>query len=473
MPRLGRFAVVLACCGLVALPGAALGSWSVVLDLNAHPRATPELVGDRAGGAVLAWVDFADGGPGVPMEPSAKGLLKAVRRASGDVGFGAVEMPAGRSSNVRVVSSASDGAGGIGLAWRAGENSSDAKLRVAIGTTQRGLDEPVTLSGLGVLPRSEAQPGGDPNARPAVAISRHGEALVAWLARARSGCGYLVRASVRTAGGRFSRGRAVSASCGRAANPRVALGPDGSGAIAWDAGPNCPAVLRSCAHEIITLRVTAGRIGQRAAVTRRAAPYAPALAIGENGPIYAWTEFLASSGSSFRGKPYARVTDTSGRLRERQALSRSASAGTPRLVVGKDESVLATWQSGGRDNPGPVQISLRPPGARAFPAAESFPGRGLAGAFVASLQAGLSDAADAAVIHCDGYLRLVFSQRRKSGTLPAPELVGGTDAIAGSLCPGVSPAPLAAIAVAGDGATLVSAPGFERIRVVQRPAPIG
>jgi len=302
-----------------------------------------------------------------------------------------------------------------------------------------------------------------------IALSSHGDALVAWLARAKHGCGYVVRASVRRAGGTFSAGKIVSASCARAGHPHVALGSDGAGAIAWDAGPNCQAVLHSCAHEIITSRVTAGRFSPRAAVTRHAAPYAPAIAISESGPIYAWTEFLASSGSNFRGKAYARVTDTNGSLRERQALSRNQSAGTPRLVVGTDGSVLATWQTGWRDNPGPLQLTLRPPGATAFPAAESFPGRGIAAAFVASLQAGLSDAADAAVIHCNDSMDLVLSQRTRSGGLIAPESVGGTEV----LCPGVSPAPLAAIAVSGAGVILVSTPDFEHVRLVQRPAPIG
>lgn len=474
MSRLRILTVLLACCGLV-LPGAALGAWSTVLDLGAHPRSAPELVGYRGGGALLAWVEFAGDRPGVPMEPGAKGVLKTVRRASGGAGFGAVETPAGTSSNVRVLSSASDGGGGVALAWRAGASSSGAHLRIALGTMAGGLGRPVTLSGLGTLPDSPAQFGGDPTSRPVIALSSHGDALVAWLARAKQGCGYVVRASVRRSGGSFSAGKIVSASCARAAHPRVALGSDGAGAIAWDAGPSCPSIVHACAHEIITLRVTAGRFGPRAAVTRRAAPAAPAIAISPSGPIYAWRDFLGTSSYGIRGKVFARAPDSSGRLRERKALSSSEwITGTPRLVVGTDGSVLATWQARPRGNPGHVQVVLRPPGASAFPVAESFPGLGSGGPQVASLQAGLSDAADAGVIHCNSSGRLVLSQRTRSGGLISPEWVGGTIAIAQGPCAGPS-SPAASVAISGAGATLVSAPdgGYGHIWLVERPAPIG
>jgi hypothetical protein len=473
MTRLRTLAVLPVSCGLLLLPGVAFGAWSTVLDLSAHPRSAPELAGDRGGGALLAWVDFAGDGPGVPMEASAKGVLKAVRRASAGDGYGAVETPAGTGSNVRAVSSAGDGAGGVVLAWRAGGSSSNAKLRVARGTTSGGLGTPVTLTGPGTLPDAPAALGGDATARPVIALSAHGDVLVAWLARAAQGCGYVVRASVRRAGGTFSAGKVVSAGCGRAAHPRVALGADGAGAIAWDAGPSCPSTVHACAHEIITLRVTAGRFGSRAAVTRRAAPYAPALAMTGSGPIYAWRDFLGTSSHGVRGKVYARAPDRNGKLGERKALSSSEwIAGTPRLVAGEDGSVLATWQPRPQAGSGHVQIALRPPGASTFPAAESFPGLGWGGPQVASLQAGLSAAADAGVIHCNSGQRLVLSQRTRSGTLIAPEWVGGTIAIAQGPCAGpLSPA--AAVAVSGTGATLVSVPDGDHIRLVERPAPIG
>lgn len=474
MTRSRILAVPLACCGLALLPGAALGAWSTVLVLRAHPRSTPALAGDRGGGALLAWVDFAGDGPGLPMQPSAQGTLKAVRRPSAGLGFGAVQTPAGTRSNVRVVSSGTDGAGGVALAWRAGRSSSSATLRVALGTTAGGLGTPVTLSGLGTLPDSPAQPGGDAIVRPVVAVSAHGDVLVAWLARAKQGCGYVVRASVRPPGGTFSKGKAVSASCGRAAHPRVALGADGAGAIAWDAGPSCSSIVHACAHEIITLRVAAGRFGSRAAVTRQSVAAAPAIAITPTGPVYAWRDFLGTSTHGIRGKVFARTSNRNGEPAEREALSSSEwITGTPRLVAGTDGSVLATWQTRPRGNPGHVQVVLRPPGARAFPAAGSFPGLGSGGPQVASLQAGLSDAADAAVIHCGPSL-LVLSRRTRAGALIAPEMVGATPTIAQSPCLGpLSPA--AAVAVSATGATLVSVPGggLGTITLVERPAPLG
>jgi hypothetical protein len=447
-------------------------SWRTVLLAEAHLREAPVLVGDRAGGALLAWVDLPGDRPTVPINPHAAGELWAAWRSPGG-NMTPMRPPTPRSARPRALAGSGDGRGGVVLAWRNGERPT-GELRVALGTTAAGLGAPAAIRGAGRLPRARARLGGPAAARPAVALAARGDAVVAWLARERRGCGYAVRVAVR--GGkrrRFSPGRLVSAPCAHAWNPRVALNARGVGAIAWDQGPSCPLAASACPHAIVVAPLRRGQIGVPAMLTRAAGPYAVALAAGPGGPTLAWRAFTRQSDEGVLGRVMATTADARGELGPVRAISRADRIfGTPRLAVGPQGMVLAVWQTGRPvDGTGAVQLALHSRLGGAFSAPESLRDRGVADGRVRALGAALGRDGAAAVMHCTSGLRLALGIRTAAGAILRSEPVGDSVDVSQSACAGAAPASQLAVSAAGDVLVAVTDPAGQLV-LVEREGPL-
>ena len=463
--RLGCLAVSV----LVAVSAAeasAAASWRTLVATSANLREPPVLIGDPAGGALLAWTHFVGDQPQVGIDVGAPSGVWATWRPAGAEPTTPQRVTA-PDEQPRALAGAGDGRGGLLLAWRDGERRS-GDLRVAAGTTATGVGAPVSLRGAGRLPRAEAHLGGLIASRPAVALAARGDAIVAWLTRERRGCGYSVRAAVRPRGqARFGRGRLVSPPCARAANPRVALNARGVGAIAWDEGPVCLAAAASCRHAVVTARIRRGRIGQTRVVTRTATPQPVALAAGAGGETLAWRSFEQQTPDGVLGHVMATSANRSPR-----AISRNLRAvGSPVLAAGPAGTMLATWQSGFPvSGSGRVWVAVRAPGERAFAATETL-SAGVADGRVAHLAAALDGGGSAAVLHCSAGLRLVLDVRAAGGARRPTELVGGSVELAQSPCSGSPIASRLAVSAAGDVLVALYGPAG-RLTLVERPGPL-
>jgi hypothetical protein len=464
-------AATLMAAGLAETADAA--SWRTLLTADAHLREPSALVGDGGGGALLAWVDFAADRPTIPIDVGGPSALWAAWRAPGGELSAATRLtsPAERP---RALAGAGDGWGGVLVAWRDGERPS-GDLRVATGSTAAGLGAPVSVRGTGRLPRAPARFSGLVASRPGLALSAGGDAVVAWLARERAGCGYVVRAAVRRPGKRrFGAGRLVSAPCARAWNPRVALDARGVGAIAWDQGPVCMLSSAGCRHAVVVAPVREGKIGPPRVVTRAAAPHPVALAAGPSGPTLAWRAFERQGPNGVLGHVMATSLDAGGRARPPLAISRSIRiTDSPRLAVEPDGTVLAAWQSGFPvDGSSAVQVAIRRRG-RSFAPAQSLRARGVADGRAAHLAIGLDHDAAAAVLHCSSNLRLVLDIRTARGAMPPSERVGEGDERAQSACGGSATA-ASRLAVSRDGTVLIAMTDpAGSIALVERPGPLG
>ena len=287
-----------------------------------------------------------------------------------------------------------------------------------------------TLRGIGLLA-----------SRPGLALSAGGDAVVVWLARERAGCGYAVRAAVRRPGDRrFGSGRLVSAPCARAWNPRVALDTRGVGAIAWDQGPICMLASAGCRHAVVVGPLAEAGSPPRASSrgrrrrTRLHSPPAPQAG------VLAWRAFERQGRYGVLGHVMATSLDSQGRTRPPRAISRSVRiTDSPRLAVGPDGAVLAAWQSGFPvGGSSAVQVALRRRGRGAFTPADSLRAAGVSDARAAHLAAGLDRDAAAAVLHCDGSLRLVLDIRTAAVAMLPPERVGEYEERAANACMGGS-----------------------------------
>jgi hypothetical protein len=230
-----------------------------------------------------------------------------------------------------------------------------------------------------------------------------------------------------------------------------------------------------CRHAVVVAPVSGGRIAAPRVVTRAAAPHPVALAAGPSGRVLAWRAFERQGRYGVLGHVMATSLDAQGRARPPRAISRSVRiTDSPRLAVGPDGAVLAAWQSGFPvSGSSAVQVALRRRGRGAFAPADSLRAAGVSDARAAHLAAGLDRDAAAAVLHCDGSLRLVLDIRTAAGAMLPPEPVGEYEERAANACMGSSVG-ASRLGVSGDGTVLVAVTDLAgSIALVERPGPLG
>ncbi len=204
--------------------------------------------------------------------------------------------------------------------------------------------------------------------RPAVAVDRRGDAVVAWQ-QASGARGWVPYAAIRRRNGRFrdavaliSRGSPDTALAGP---PRVAIVQStGEAVVLWRDGV---ATLRAA------IRPARGRFGKAQALRVGGATGLgdQDLAVARDGTFYA----LATStpGSTLR----VSVREPGGRFGKLRALSPAgAAASQARVAVGPDDTAAVVWRASGPDqpedhSPGPIMAAVRPPTGGPFGAPET------------------------------------------------------------------------------------------------------
>jgi len=180
---------------------------------------------------------------------------------------------------------------------------------------------------------------------PAVAFDRRGRLVVAWLRAAHRGCGSVVMASVAQRARPFGAARRVSGPCAKATAPRVALGRDGSGAVAWQSLGN---------RRVYVATFVRGAFSRPRAVSRSPAVTLSgfatstlALTAGGGSSVVAWREKVTASG---RGRVMA-ATMTGDQIEPETAVSVSDQiAGPVHVAMNASDTTIVTWgeRAGGR-----------------------------------------------------------------------------------------------------------------------------
>jgi len=216
------------------------------------------------------------------------------------------------------------GTGALGIAWRVDVPRHYAAIAVAMRDPGGTLGEPVQVAG----------PDAGGVRHPALAIDRAGDALLAFhvdTSATHLNRGGGIAIARRAAGGAFSKPAVVDRAVSSA--PAVALGPDGTGIVAWT-------------HDRGVYAVSVGADGRLGKVKRIASPGSVASLVAATGPDGAAT--LAWIGRHAVGKgPSARTR------RDVQAIARAAghafaAIGTVASTADFVRSVRLAADDGGR-----------------------------------------------------------------------------------------------------------------------------
>jgi len=332
MSRAPIAAVLIA--GGMALLAPVAAAAPIVQSLGASIVGSPSLGVSGSGEAVLAWSGTTT-------------VFTSVRAAGGV--FGAPRHAATGRLAARSFALAVGRRGDAVLAWRSGGRTRPVLTRIR---------RPGAAFG-----RARAVPGSAGGRGLAAAVSPHGTVLVAWLARASSGCGGVVLASISRPGRSFGPARRVSGRCSNPAALRAAMSATDDGVVVWRATD------ASGAYAMQAAVVGRHRVG----VVRRVS----------RGPVVAFGAEVAGTATGallvWRDRASADRTGATGRVLEADVSAPRATApeamslgdrivGIPRVAARPDGAALVAWEEFvGTPTPG-VLAAGRPASAATFAA---------------------------------------------------------------------------------------------------------
>lgn len=410
---------------------AAHAAWSDATTIaGSSPFGEVRLAAAASGAAVAVWGELT-------TTPRERGRLRLAMRPSGGV-FGAARTVSGAGQDVRAVGVGAAFTGALAVAWRDGVDPARARILVARGHAGGSLGAARTLPDAGTLPRAGYVGATSHPSDPAVAVADDGTVLVAWLVRARPGCGYVVVAA--TVPPRSAPGRAVrlGPSCPHATSLRAAVDRSGNGVIAWRGGARCN-YGTPCSYGIVAAPVVHGRPRAAIAVSRGpAAANGLAVAAGAGRALVAWRDAARTTRPVTVGRVLvARVT-------ARHALAPWAVsaadriAGAPALAVGSDGAAVTAWQAITQLNrPTPVEVATSVFG-KPFASPSTLPDPAAGTGYAGGPSAVITPGGTTMVAWQSAAHGMVATQRGADGTWATPEQLpaGNERAILAAGAPG-------------------------------------
>jgi len=296
--------------------------------LDDNPISTPDLGVDAQGGAVVAWVGFAETTNDAGRPTVVDALHVSVREPDG--AFSPPQPVSSLDTDVtRDMDLGVGRSGEAAVVWREQE--------------ERTTATPIMVSrrpAHGVFGRGVAVRGSAGGRDPSVAVGGEGSVLVAWLeGSGRRGCGNVVWAARARPGGSFGRARRVSGRCPNASAPRAALGPDGRGAVAWRARPS------GGETELQAAPFRRGRFDRAREVSR-----APISAVGfaiagdRTGATLAWRDAGGNAGEGDAGRVLVARVASGLRTRPKVVADGGRFVGPPRLAAHASGAALLTFE---------------------------------------------------------------------------------------------------------------------------------